>query len=125
MKVLVTEEDVTTAEIVSLYLKGKGHQVVCATGGIEALEKFVKEGPFDVVVSALDMPYLNGIELLRTIRKDYQSDTPVIITSYIDDEAEKNVAIQEGADAFLIKPLTETMVNMTIKNILKVPNTGR
>ncbi len=119
MKVLVVDENSISREIVSLYLIKEATEVVSASDGIEALEMFGKNGPFDVVITALDLPFIHGIELTRTIKGDYNQPTSIIILSDRDDEHEKAEALQAGADAFLVRPLTEIMIIQTIKGLLR------
>ncbi len=117
MRILVVDDNSISREIVSLYLVKEGFDVVSASDGIEALEIFGKKGPFDVVITALDIAYLNGIELTRSLKIEDKFNTQVIILSDRDDEEEKKEALQVGADAFIVKPLTEIMVIQTIKEI--------
>jgi two-component system sensor histidine kinase and response regulator WspE len=64
----------------------------------------VRSGPFDLVVTDIDMPRMDGIELVSLIRKDaHLKNTPIMIVSYKDREEDRSRGLDAGADYYLTK----------------------
>jgi two-component system chemotaxis response regulator CheB len=104
MTILVAEDDPASARILEVTLRRCAHAVTLVRNGREALDALGK-GPFDAVVTDWMMPELDGIELVRTIRR-LPKPHPIllVLTSLRSDEARLH-ALQSGADEFLCKPL--------------------
>ncbi|TAN44310.1 MAG: response regulator [Nitrospirae bacterium] len=119
MKILIVDDDKTTRKLLSLYLKGKGYEIVTAENGLEALEKIGTEG-INLIVSDMNMPYMDGIELTKTVRKDPAlSGMPIIMVTTEADEDEKKKAFEAGVDDYLVKPTNAEQITDGIKKILK------
>jgi two-component system chemotaxis response regulator CheY len=69
MKILVVDDDKTTRKLLSLYLKGAGFEVVTAENGLNAMEKLGSE-PFQLVLTDLNMPFMDGIEFIKTMKSN-------------------------------------------------------
>jgi two-component system chemotaxis response regulator CheY len=118
MKILVVDDDKTTRKILGIYLKSKGYKVEYAENGLEALEK-LGAGSINLVMTDLNMPYMDGIELTRSIRNDPDlAETPILMVTTEADEEEKAKAMEAGADGYLVKPVSADMVSQNIRNIL-------
>jgi two-component system chemotaxis response regulator CheY len=118
MKILIVEDDRTTRKILGLYLRSKGYDIVNAENGLEAMEKLGTEN-VNLVMTDLNMPYMDGIELTRKIRS--QADLkhlPVLMVTTEADDEERQKAFEAGANGYLVKPVTADMVTDNIKNIL-------
>ncbi|MCP3987289.1 MAG: chemotaxis protein CheB [bacterium] len=103
MKVLVAEDDRTTARRMKAMLDAAQYEVVLAADGQEALALY-DEDEFDVVITDWMMPRVDGIELLRSIR-DRPGNTPILLmVTSIDSEEGRSHALAAGADAYLPKP---------------------
>ncbi|MFQ3573143.1 MAG: response regulator [Thermodesulfovibrionales bacterium] len=119
MKILVVDDDKTTRKLLSLYLKSKGHEVVTAENGLEALEKLGTEN-VNLVVTDMNMPYMDGIELVKNIRSEETvSHIPIIMVTTEADEEEKKRAFDAGVDDYLVKPANADQINSSILKILK------
>lgn len=104
MTILVAEDDPASARIIEVTLRRCAHAVTLVRNGREALDALGK-GPVDAVVTDWMMPELDGIELVRTIRRlPKPHPILVVLTSLRSDEARLH-ALQSGADEFLCKPL--------------------
>lgn len=120
MSVLVVDDSVNTREIEKEILEAYGYTVTLACDGMEALE-MTRESKYDVIISDVEMPRMDGFTLVETLRKekDYQ-DTPIIIVSSRDKESDKRRGIEVGADAYIIKGgfdqsnLLETIESLTV-----------
>jgi two-component system KDP operon response regulator KdpE len=99
--VLVAEDDQPLRDFVRRNLEVRGYNVLAAGNGLEAMGFFNSES-IDLVVVDLMMPHMDGLEVIRRIRK--VSQVPVVVLSAMDEEADKVRALNLGADDYLTKP---------------------
>lgn len=119
MKILCVDDDKTTRKILSLYLKGKGYEVVTAENGLDALEKMGTEN-INLVVTDMNMPFMDGIELTKTLRADPNwQHVPILMVMTEADEEEKKRAATAGVDDYLVKPANAEQITASVKKILK------
>lgn len=100
-KVLVVEDDLGIVNFLSLELEHEGFEVTCANDGRTALE-FFEKNEFDIVLLDIMIPNLNGMEVLRRIRK--KSNVPVIMLTARKETLDKVNGLDAGADDYLSKP---------------------
>jgi two-component system chemotaxis response regulator CheY len=94
------------------------YDVVNAENGLEAMEKLGTEN-VNLVMTDLNMPYMDGIELTRKIRSQPAlKHLPVLMVTTEADNEERQKAFEAGANGYLVKPVTADMVTDNIKNIL-------
>ena len=118
MKILVVDDDRTTRKLLSLYLKGNGFDVATAENGLDAIEKLGGES-VNLVVTDLNMPYMDGIEFIRTMKTNPATGhIPVLMITTEDDDEERQRATDAGADGYLIKPVTSDIVAMKVRQLL-------
>ncbi len=102
-RLLVVDDSVTTRALMQAILESAGFNVQTAADGRFALEK-LDQGKFDLVVSDVDMPRLNGFGLTEAIRKsDRLARTPVILVTSRGTDEDKARGIQAGADGYIVK----------------------
>jgi two-component system chemotaxis sensor kinase CheA len=103
-KVLVVDDQFTVRELQRSILRASGYRVEVACDGREALDALNTKDAFDLVVTDLQMPEMDGLALLAAIRAhpDHSSLPVVIVTSRGSDEDRKRGA-QAGADAYIVK----------------------
>ncbi len=119
MKLLIVDDDKTTRKLLSLYLKGKGYEVVPAENGLDAIEKLGTES-INLVVTDMNMPYMDGIELTKTLRADSNlKNIPIIMVTTEADDDEKKKAFEAGVDDYLVKPTNADAISESIKRIIK------
>lgn len=101
--ILVVDDSINTREIEKSILEAYGYRVTVAEDGMDAIEK-AAETKFDLVVTDVDMPRMDGFSLTKKLRDDdlYRS-TPIIIVTSREKEEDKRRGIQVGADAYIIK----------------------
>ena len=106
--VLVVDDAISLRQTISLTLQKSGYQVIQAQNGVEALEKLQLHPEIQVVVSDLEMPRMNGFELLGNFRQ-YPNLTkiPVVILTSRSSEKHRQLAQELGAKAYLTKPYLE------------------
>ncbi|PQC29259.1 response regulator transcription factor [Enterococcus mundtii] len=100
-KVLLIEDDPTITDFMEVVLAKEQYHVTIATTGMEALNVF-QEDSFDLILLDLGLPDIDGIELLKIIRK--RLATPLIVISARNNEHEKVKALDLGADDYVTKP---------------------
>ncbi|RMG00377.1 MAG: response regulator [Nitrospirae bacterium] len=119
MRILIVDDDGITRKLLGLYLKGKGYEVSYAENGLDALEKLGLE-EINLVLTDLNMPYMDGIELIRNMKQEPSyAGIPVMMVTTEDDDEERSKAAQAGADAYLVKPVTADDINRTVRELLK------
>lgn len=116
-KILVTEDDKDLNRIVSSFLVGLGYETVSAFNGEEALEKYERER-FDVLLTDIMMPKIDGFELAESIRQ-IDSEIPIIFMTAKDDKASKMFGFNIGIDDYVIKPFDLDVLAIKISAILR------
>jgi chemosensory pili system protein ChpA (sensor histidine kinase/response regulator) len=105
--VLVVDDSITVRRVTQRLLKREGYRVALAGDGLQALEKLQEEKP-SVVLSDIEMPRMDGFDLLRNIRTDDNlRDLPVIMITSRIAEKHRDHARELGADHYLGKPYSE------------------
>lgn len=107
-KVLLVEDNEINQELVVELLKDTGMAIDIANNGLEALEK-VKLQPYDLVFMDIQMPFLDGFEVTRRIRKDIgKKELPIIAMTANASNEDRENCIQSGMDDFVSKPIAPT-----------------
>jgi two-component system chemotaxis sensor kinase CheA len=102
-RVLVAEDSITSRMLLKGILEGAGYVVRTVVDGMDAFT-VLREDQFDLVVSDVEMPRMNGFDLTRRIRADKQlGELPVILVSALESREERERGIDAGASAYLIK----------------------
>jgi two-component system sensor histidine kinase and response regulator WspE len=102
-RVLVVDDSLTVRELERKLIDSQGYQVEVAVDGMDGWNA-VRTGNYDLVVTDVDMPRLDGIELVSLIKKDPRLHTlPVMIVSYKDREEDRRRGLEAGADYYLAK----------------------
>lgn len=102
-RLLTAEDSITARALVKGILEGAGYEVVATVDGIEALTR-LKTEPFDLVVSDVDMPRMNGFELTARIRADKKlGDLPVVLVTALGSQKDREYGIEVGANAYIVK----------------------
>lgn len=116
-KILVVDDEPFILKSLTFVLKKEGFHVESATNGLEALETIRKEKP-DLVFLDIMMPKMNGLEVCQWIREDPQlRDIHVIILTAKGQEADREKGLQIGADEYMTKPFSPSMVVKRIREI--------
>ena len=103
LRALVVDDSATVREVERQLLVRMGFSVETAVDGLDGWHQ-LRDGAFDLVVSDIDMPRMNGIEFVRTVRADGRfASLPVIVVSYKDREEDRLAGLEAGATAYLTK----------------------
>lgn len=115
-RILVVEDEKEIGILLKKYLEVEGYEVVYKEDGLQGLEVF-KDLRFDMVVTDIMMPVMDGIELCKEVRKI--SNVPVIFLTAKDDEVDKIIGLMQGADDYITKPFSIREVVARIKSMLR------
>jgi DNA-binding response OmpR family regulator len=113
---LVVEDEASIASFVSLYLKNAGYAVRTAATGGEALAQ-VMSNPPALIVLDLNLPDIDGIEVCRRIRKT--GDVPILMLTARDEDVDKIIGLEVGADDYLTKPFNPRELVARVKSIMR------
>ncbi len=123
-KILAVDDERHIVRLVQVNLERAGYQVVTAFDGREALEKVEAEHP-DLVVLDVMMPYMDGFEVLQTLRKNQNTrDLPVIMLTAKAQDADVFRGWQSGVDCYLTKPFNPMELIAFVKRIFKSMEDG-
>lgn len=117
-RVLVIDDNETMRSGMALLLERMGHDVTAASGGVEGLRQ-MKARPFDLVITDYKMVYMDGLEVLDAVRRDYADTDVVVITAYgtIDVAVE---AMRKGAADFVVKAdALYDVLRLRVEKVLK------
>ena len=115
-RILLVEDEESYRDPLTYQLGREGYDVVTAATGPEALERFAEHGA-DLVLLDLMLPGLPGTEVCRRLRLD--SDVPVIMLTAKDDEIDKVVGLELGADDYVTKPYSSRELLARIRAVLR------
>ncbi|MFA6598116.1 MAG: response regulator, partial [Ignavibacteriaceae bacterium] len=102
-KLLVAEDSITSRTLIKNILESAGYLVETSVDGVDAFTKALV-GEFDLIVSDVDMPRMNGFELTAKIRKDKKLDElPVVLVTALESREDREHGIDVGANAYIIK----------------------
>jgi two-component system chemotaxis sensor kinase CheA len=103
IRVLVVDDSITTRTLEKNILEAVGFEVYVATDGAEAWQRIPEVEP-DVVVSDVEMPTMNGLELTRLIKSnEHTRDLPVILLTSLAKPEQREAGLRAGANAYLVK----------------------
>jgi DNA-binding response OmpR family regulator len=114
--VLVVEDESSIASFVALYLKNAGYRIQSVGNGRDALERVAAEKP-DLIVLDLMLPDVDGLEVCRRIRQT--SDVPILMLTARDEDVDKIIGLEVGADDYLTKPFNPRELVARVKSILR------
>jgi len=119
-RVLVVEDSATMRGFVTASLEGGGaFQVTPCKSGFEAL-KLLPRAIYDLIISDINMPDINGLELVKFIREsERHASTPLILISTDNRPADVERGMKLGADAYLTKPFQPEELLDTVGKVLK------
>jgi len=114
-KILIVDDDGDLRTLLGLCFLRRGHSIVVAGDGAAGLQCVATHAP-DLLVTDLNMPVLDGLELLRRLRANGYYDLPVLVLTARSDQ--RAAAIAAGADAFLVKPVPLRQLGETAERLL-------
>jgi DNA-binding response OmpR family regulator len=116
-KILIVEDEISLQETLAYNLKRQGYEVLIAGDGLTGLDLARKEHP-DIILLDVMLPGMDGFEVCRELRKEM--DTPILILTARDDEIDRVVGLELGADDYITKPFSMRELMARIKVRLRV-----
>lgn len=116
--VMIVDDSSSLRQVVDIVLKGAGYEVLQARNGAEAVAQ-LDGRRIHLIVSDVNMPVMDGIRLIREIRKiaAYRF-TPIMMLTTVSDEAKKREAQSAGAKAWLVKPFVPAQMLAAVNRLL-------
>ena len=115
-RILLVDDEQSVQTLLTYPLRKDGYEVVSALDGREALDRFT-EARFDLVVLDIMLPKLDGIEVCRRLRS--RSQVPIIMLTAKDDEIDKVLGLEMGADDYITKPFSVREFRSRVKAALR------
>jgi two-component system, chemotaxis family, sensor histidine kinase and response regulator PixL len=120
--ILIVDDTISLAEAIADMLRMEGYKVTHTTNGVEAL-RVLEHTLFDLIITDLRMPVMNGIEFIKHVRQRSEwAKVPIIVLSAQAGEENKLASQQAGANLFLIKPFDEHELLTAINQFLNDSN---
>src|ERR671915_1408651 len=114
--ILLVDDEESVQKLLTYPLEREGFRVVAARDGEEALRRFAEE-PFDLVVLDLMLPKLDGLEVCKRLRAG--STVPIIMLTARDDELDKVLGLELGADDYITKPFSIREFRSRVRALLR------
>lgn len=115
-KILIVDDDENICEVIKMYLETTGYNVRIAHDGKAAKEEFINFSP-NLVVLDMMLPGIDGMEVLKWIRKD--SNVPVIMLTAKGETFDKVLALEIGADDYVVKPFEPKELLARVKAVMR------
>jgi DNA-binding response OmpR family regulator len=114
--ILVVEDEGSIASFIGMYLKKAGFGVLVARTGVAAIEETGADAPALIVLDLM-LPDIDGIEVCRRIRQS--SDVPILMLTARDEDVDKIIGLEVGADDYLTKPFNPGELVARVKSVLR------
>lgn len=116
-KILLIEDEAHISELISFNLNNEGYEVICRENGGSGLESARNDAP-DLVLLDLMLPIMDGYDVVKTLRGE-GNDVPVIMLTAKNDEVDKILGLEFGADDYITKPFSVRELKARIKAVLR------
>lgn len=114
--ILVVDDEIKTCDVIRAYLEKDEYEVIIAPDGEKALELINSKNP-DLILLDLNLPYLDGIEICKIVRRN--SRVPIIMLTARDEEEDKIIGLELGADDYITKPFSPREVVTRVKALFR------
>ncbi|MGH6646255.1 response regulator [Aquabacterium sp.] len=118
-RVLIVDDDRDIRDLLDIYLSKNGLRVVTAPTGRHARQALDTAGPFDLVILDLMMPGEDGLTLCRDLRAGKHKAIPILMLTARDDEHDRILGLEMGADDYLTKPFSPRELLARIRSVLR------
>jgi two-component system chemotaxis response regulator CheY len=124
-KILIVDDSQTIRRLITYMLRKNNYIIAEAEDGLDAMEK-LGNIEVDLVIVDLNMPNMDGIEFVKTLRNNYYfMDTPVIMLTTTRDDTLKRSALDAGVNMFLNKPVQPDILLYKVESLLGEVSDGR
>ena len=117
-RILVVDDDPLTRKMLERTLSGAGHAVVAAADGCEAREMLASDPPVDLVITDIDIPEIDGLQIIASLRRE-KSKVPILaLSARSGRDSRLNMATAFGADRTLVKPFDLRQLLETVEQLV-------
>jgi two-component system chemotaxis response regulator CheY len=118
-KVLVVDDSASVRQQVGLALKQVGYEVIDGVDGVDGVEKVRKDASIGMVICDINMPRLNGLDMLEQVKSDTKfAKLPIVMLTSEDSPALVERAKKAGAKGWIIKPFRADLLVATVKKLM-------
>ena len=118
-KILVIDDSTTARQLILNHLEGLKHNIIEAVDGDEGLQKALDEGDVDLIFSDINMPQMNGLEMVERLKKNPKTASiPICMLTTETGSEELMRAKSLGVNAFLVKPIKKEQILAVVNGLL-------
>jgi len=118
-RILIADDSASMRQLITFSLKDAGYEVIAAADGAEALEK-LKSERVNLIVTDLNMPKMDGISLIRAVRKSLGGRfTPIVMLTTESMPAKKQEGREAGATGWIVKPFKPEQLIAVVKKVIR------
>lgn len=121
LKILVVEDDNISRIFLSKILQKKGYDVISVKNGKEALETLRSEKAIDILLTDIQMPELDGLEMTKTLRSDKEfaskAHLPIIAMTAYGSKNDKEKYLKAGMDDYMQKPIDPKLLHIVLEQV--------
>ncbi|MCD8308588.1 MAG: response regulator transcription factor [Clostridia bacterium] len=122
-KILLAEDDNALNALVRAYLTENGYEVTCCYDGEQAFNEW-ENGGYDLIITDVMMPQLNGFELAQRVRSS-DKRIPILFMTALDDKPSKQLGYKIGIDDYVVKPFDADLLMLRVGALLRRANIER
>ncbi|WP_018123671.1 response regulator [Desulfovibrio oxyclinae] len=117
--ILIVDDSKTVRNLVAFIMKKEGFKVTTAEDGLDGLEKLYGAGEVDLIVSDVNMPRMDGLTYIKTLREqDAYKDIPIIVLSTEGQDKDIEAGLTLGANLYMVKPAQPEKLVRNVKMLL-------
>ncbi|KAB1440367.1 response regulator [Pseudodesulfovibrio senegalensis] len=117
--VLIVDDSKTVRNLVAFIMKKEGFKVTTAEDGLDGLEKLYGAGEVDLIVSDINMPRMDGLTFIKTLREqETYRDIPIVVLSTEGQDRDIQTGLTVGANLYMVKPAQPEKLVRNVKMLL-------
>jgi len=120
MRILVCDDEVVVLKVVEVALENRGAEMIFVKDGEQAMKALKDNSHFDLIITDIHMPYYNGDDVLKFVRETQGRKTPIIMLSSDGEEEVIALALKQGVNDFIVKPVTAEKLLKKVDRFLPV-----
>lgn len=117
--ILIVDDSKTVRNLVAFIMKKEGFKVTTAEDGLDGLEKLYSSAAVDLIVSDVNMPRMDGLTFIRTVREqEAYKDIPIVVLSTEGQDKDIKTGLTVGANLYMVKPAQPEKLVRNVKMLL-------
>ncbi|MBC18538.1 Response regulator receiver protein [Pseudodesulfovibrio profundus] len=117
--ILIVDDSKTVRNLVAFIMKKEGFKVTSAEDGLDGLEKLYSASEVDLIVSDVNMPRMDGLTFIKTVREqDAYKDIPIVVLSTEGQDKDIQTGLTMGANLYMVKPAQPEKLVRNVKMLL-------